>query len=103
MTGRAKVELTSSPYAGGELKVDGRSGSSNVTRLLFPALSDIVLRRSFLSLFIVRLDGINGISWRVVSVEVFDRFDSFTLDFFTGSMPLASIVGAVVIISGAIL
>lgn len=104
-TGRAKVELASSPYAGGEGApcVAGRSGSSNVTRHFVPEGADsvIVFLRSFLSVLVTLRE--EGFSWSwLSSVEVFDRPGIFIRDFFfVGFSALISIVGAVVIISGA--
>jgi hypothetical protein len=102
-TGKARVELASSPYAGGECPtcVWGRSGSSNVTLPLLPegAVSDIVFLLSFFS-FLVTLNGIGASSVGGVSEEVFARLVIFILDFLTGLAALISIVGAVVMISG---
>lgn len=106
MIGRAKVELLSSPYAGGEplaVCVEGRVGSSKVTLLLLPdaALSDMVFLRSFFSLFSVLRVGLSGSSG-YVSNDDFVRPGNFTLDFFfAGFVTLISMVGAVVMISGA--
>lgn len=102
--GSAKVEFPSSPYAGGEPPtwVTGRSGSSNVTLPFVPdgADSDIVFLRSFFSFF-VAFDGTGSSGW-LSMVEVLARPGSLTLDFFfVGRVALTSIVGAVVIISGA--
>jgi len=80
-----------------------------VTLLRFPCeVSDIVFRLSFLSFFVIRkLEGFcgggDGRSSDVLSVDVLARLGSFIRDFFfTGSVPFTSIVGAVVMISGAI-
>lgn len=104
MIGSAKVEFPSSSYAGGEPPtwVTGRSGSSNVTLPFVPdgADSDIVFLRSFFSFF-VAFDGSGSSGW-LSMVEVLARPGSLTLDFFfVGRVALTSIVGAVVIISGA--
>lgn len=106
LIGRAKVELASSPYAGGKLPlplpavcVEGRGGSSKVTLLLLPegALSDIVFLLSFFSFF----ETFKGSS-AVESKELFVRPDNRILDFFFGCfVTFMSIVGAVVMISGA--
>ena len=98
LTGIAKVEVASSPYAGGEL-VDGRSGSSKVTLLLLPdgAVSDMVFLRSFFSFCVT----FNVSSWGG-SIDIFVRPGNRTLDFFfAGFGMFISMVGAVVIISGA--
>lgn len=98
LTGIAKVEVASSPYAGGEL-VDGRSGSSKVTLPLVPegAVSDMVFLRSFFSF----CESFNACS-RGASIDIFARPGSRTLDFFfAGFCIFISMVGAVVIISGA--
>jgi hypothetical protein len=98
LTGIAKVEVASSPYAGGEL-VDGRSGSSKVTLLLLPdgAVSVMVFLRSFFS-FCVTFN----VSSLGASIDIFVRPGNRTLDFFfAGFGMFISMVGAVVIISGA--
>lgn len=101
-TGSAKVDEASSPYAGGKFPcVTGLSGSSKVTLALLPdgAVSDMVFLLSFLS-FLVSFAGAS----RGISVENFPRPGNLTLDFFfVGWALLISIVGAVVIISGAMM
>jgi len=92
------VVFDSSPYAGGEL-VDGRLGSSKVTLLLLPeaALSEKVFLRSRLSACVTfNVSSLGG------SIDVFVRPGRRTLDFFlNGFGTFISMVGAVVIISGA--
>jgi hypothetical protein len=106
LTGSASADVESSPYAGGEplpVCVEGLAGSSNVTLLLLPeaVLSDMVFLRSFfssLSFFVTILAGSSGYT----SIDDFARPGKRTLDFFLlGFETLISIVGAVVIISGA--
>ena len=104
LTGSAKDVVASSPYAGGEPPpvVIGRSGSSKVTLLLVPEgpLSDMVFRRSLFSFLASFLSFTDSTGW--LSVAVLARPGSRTLDFrFVGLAAITSIVGAVVMISGA--
>lgn len=112
-TGRANAEDASSPYAGGEPPlpwVIGRFGSSKVTRdLLLGPDSDIVFLRSFFESNSISdvSSGCDGGSSGCFARLLFTTVDlvrpgSLTRDFFLlGRPPLKSMVGAVVIISGA--
>lgn len=113
-TGRANAEDASSPYAGGEPPlpwVIGRFGSSKVTRLLLLGPdSDMVFLRSFLESISMSdvssgCDGGGcscGFARLLFTAVDLVRPGSLTRDFFfIGRPPLKSMVGAVVIISGA--
>lgn len=103
LTGKARVECASSPYAGGECPtcVCGRSGSSKVTLPFVPdgAVSVIVFLLSFF-VILIDLGTSRGVS--IGAEEDLARLVIAILDFFLiGLLELMSIVGAVVIISGA--